>query len=249
VAAIAASEARFVRIMPGSLPEPTILFSHRGARDPKTEGWRLCGKDLEDMGRPDFQMKAVHDHGEPSLLLRNPTDKWCYCQIGAGEGLTPEVIAEAKQKGWVLRARIWVGDKNRSPKGDLLGLCRFSYRDDEQACVLHPSIADDGSQTLVLCRNSSLGEDAVVTIPGSRNRFVDYEIRYNPATKVADVYANGRRIAEMLSNPNDTKAKPGLCFGMWKLGAETRFARLEWGILRGEDGVPSRGNDHKHGEP
>jgi len=235
----AAKSSRIVRMSAAAeqftrrvaLSEPTILFAHRGSNDPTTEGWRLIrGKGLEP-AQPDFRMGPVADDGTAAWMFHGPGGgKLAYFTLAKQEGLTRELVEEANEKGWVLRARVWMNPQNPVPTGEFKGVCHFHYRDDDRVWILHPGIDRQGNQTLVVCRDSSLGYDAIVPIPGSREQYVDYEIRYKPSSKTADVFANGRLIATDFASID--RGSPSLRFGMWTPPGEVRFASLEWGILR-----------------
>jgi len=242
---VPAAAGLFVRRMPEKLledlPEPAILFAHRGSTDPAKEKWRLVRSNRKDSGKAIAQVGPVERDGTAAWWFRSSKDnQTAYYVIDEAKGLTPELVAEARQKGWVLRARVWLNEKNQPPRGEWKGLCNFSYRDGERSWVVHPTVDRDGNQAVVVCEDSSLGVDAVVPIPGSRNRYVDYEVRYRPATKDADVLVNGRRVATGFSNPQ-TRSRPQLRFGLWRPAADARFARVEWGILRDSPAATSAG--------
>jgi hypothetical protein len=173
-------------------------------------------------------VSPINDDGTAAWVLRTLSANIpIHYRIKADEGLDPKLIAEAKTKGWVLRARIKVaGDE---PPREYLGHC--TYRDDAREWILRPAMNDDGNQCLILPGQSSLGTDAVVAIPDSHNRYVDYEVRYQPVTDDADVYVNGRLVATGYYDV-DRGSSNRLHFGTTrKRASEMRVASVEWGIL------------------
>ena len=224
--AMAAADSKFARHVPGTLAKPTIVFAHHGARDPVVEGWKKFGKENAKAG---VTAGPVVEDGTAAWMFSGPKDKWIYYAIEKEQGLSQPLIDEARERGWVLRARIWISDESDVRRGLYNGLCRLSYGDGHQRWILHPTINRSGDQCAIICEDSSLGNDAEVPVPGSRNRYVDYEIRYVPKTDTADVYLNGRRVATGFVNKRD--GTPGIHFGKWRGKSESRFSLVEWGIL------------------
>lgn len=234
IESIATTSKGFVRNLPGTLPEPTIIFAHRGANDPVTEGWRLRRKGSTSLGKNGFEVGPVVEDGMAAWSIRQSGGRsHVNYRIEKSNGLTPELVAEAKEKGWVLRARVWLSDRlASSTKREDQGPCLISYRDDEiLGRGFEVSVDQNGNQ----CRIADVAESdgpGRVSIPGSRNRYVDYELRYNPTTKDADVLVNGRWITTY--KPKLLKGPAALRFGMRNSQEEcdTRYAYVEWGILR-----------------
>jgi hypothetical protein len=226
------SSTEFVRHLPGALPEPTIIFAHRGATDPTTEGWGLHGKDLADLGKEGYEVGPVIENGTPAWSFRSPEDsKGTYYAITPSEELTPALIAEAKQKGWVYRARVWVDPELRPPANQKHGACLFSYRDDELSWGIDISLDPEGNQLLLV--NDA---DEAIPIPGSRDKYVDYEVRCRPGTDKADVMVNGHFVAMKSGRSRMMGMKgsyPTIRFGMRESTSHSRCDLFEWGILRG----------------
>jgi len=236
--AMAAEVERFVRRLPEqlkeALPEPTILFAHRGKTNPAREGWRLRSSERKRLREAGIEVGPVDENDQPAWSIRTVKDNQIvYYSIEKVNRLTPKLVAEAEEKGWVLRARVWMSEKNQIPPDKWKGLASVSYRDGGRAWTLRPTVDRDGNQVLLIRQNSSLGVDAFVAIADSRNQYVDYEVRYNPATRDADVFVNGRRVATGFSNPPPQgPTQPQIRFGGWRPAIDVRFASVEWGILR-----------------
>lgn len=232
---IAAISTGFVRRIPGTLPEPTIIFAHRGTNDPVAEGWRLRGSGISSLGKDGLEVGPVVEGGTAAWSIRQPGDsRSVYYDIVASNGLTPELVAEAKKKGWVLRARVWLSDRlasSTTPEDQ--GQCLISFADETmQYGGFEVSVDRDGNQCRIADEAESDGPGRI-SIPGSRNRYVDYEFRYNPATKDADVLVNGRWVATY--KPKFRKGHAStLRFGMRSgvQASDVHYAYVEWGILR-----------------
>jgi len=229
--AMAAAPTTFVRRIPASdntgLPEPRILFAHRGDRDPTTEGWELHWNTRRGMKAEGCKVGPIDDQAAAAWSIddRSGHSGGNY-QILAKQGLTPEVAARAKANGWVMRARI----KVVSGEPVVNGLCFCSYWGNDGEWLLRPMLDPSGDQCLYLRGRSSLGWNATVKIPDSRDRYVDYEVRYHPKTNDADVYVDGKLVATGCCKPR--LGKKVLHFGTFTdRKAEVRFARVEWGCL------------------
>jgi len=229
--AMAAAPGTFVRRVPPAdntgLPEPRILFAHRGDRDPTTEGWKLHWNTRRGMKADGCKMVPIDDQAAAAWSIddRSGHNASNY-QIAAEQGLTREVVARAKANGWVMRARVKVVGGEPAPDG----LCFCSYWGDDREWLLRPTIDPSGNQSLYLPGRSSLGWNMTVKIPDSRDRYVDYEVRYHPKTNDADVYVDGKLVATGCYKPRSGKTV--LHFGTFMdKKAEVRFARVEWGIL------------------
>ena len=233
---IAAVSKRFARRLPAEstadLPEPTILFAHRGDRDPSTEGWRpvnLAVNRKDARGQKQIKAGPIRDEKTEAWSIVDDSQKHNLRYVIDDEnGLTPELRAEARAKGWVFRARFSViGQK---PETSGIGFC--SYWEDNRQWRLRCTVGANGNQCLLLLGESSLGEDVTITIPNSRGRFVDYEVRYHPETDDADVYIDGQFAATL----SVKKTQGGACvfqFGTLEEGAaEVQYEQVEWGIIR-----------------
>jgi hypothetical protein len=239
LAAFAAEPARFVRRVPGSLPEPTIIFAHRGANNPVTEGWRLKGGSLDTLGKNGFEVGPVVEDGIAAWSFRKPEGpKFVYYDIIDANGLTPALMAEAKEKGWVLRARVWMNERfTFSGAADKKYPCLFTYRDDELTWGFSVAVNRKGEQCLRFHEDRATNDPKVISISGSRNRYVDYEVRYDPVSRNATVFANGRRVGTRPPKPrigDYANIRFGMRQGEGGDACDMRFAQVEWGILRGE---------------
>ncbi len=228
---IAWAPERFIRRLPpesnAGLSEPRILFAHRGDRDPATEGWRLVGNTREAPKPEGCETTPIDDRGTAAWSIDDRSQRYgAAYQIMDAQGMKPEVVAEAKAKGWVMRARVRaIGQQG---VGD--GLCYYSFWESKREWCLRPMIDRDGDQCLLLHGKSSLGSNATVKIPDSRDRYVDYEVRYDPRTNDADVYIDGKLVATGYYKAR--RSRNMLHFGTFKdRKCEARFARVEWGIL------------------
>jgi hypothetical protein len=153
----------------------------------------------------------------------------------AASNLAPQIVTRARAAGWVMRARVKV--VHQKPLGN--ELCHFTYRDGIQSWLLRMSWKPDGSQAITIRGDSSLGKNAVVPIADSRDRYVDYELRFHPTTSDVDVFVDGRLLAtaavgsEDDLNPEEREGGPVMLrFGTGKSHeSEMRVALIEWGIL------------------
>ena len=227
-----------------ALPEPTILFAHRGNADPTTEGWNLLfrqyGKGFPEQGKilgtvcP--EVGPVDEGGVAAWSFRPlKQDRLAGYTIRDTNGLSPELRAEAREKGWVLRARVWISNQGPRPEQESEAACVVCYRDDERAWSFRVLLDSHGNQYV-----NGKGT-RVDPIPGSRNQYVDYELRYDPMRKHAELSVNGRSVGTQKGSPNREATDEGdesfplLRFGTWFVPAEVRFAKFEWGILRDSD--------------
>ena len=251
--AMATNDSHFARHVPGTLAEPTIFFAHRGSTDPTSEGWQLVKPDRDAVNKADIELGPVEENGTAAwsfhkkgeMAYTENSAKTEYYTILKDQGLDPKLIDEAKRKGWVMRAKLWISDRSARVGEQLQGLSTFHYCDGEQDWGLHPTLNSNGDQLLLLVApDSSLKapgtHGGAIPVPNSRNRYVDYEVRYHPDTKSADVFINGRRVATGFSRFRG-KVTPLLRFGTtsWKLACDVRFALFEWGILRETEKAPN----------
>ncbi|NLE37810.1 MAG: FecR domain-containing protein, partial [Pirellulaceae bacterium] len=162
------------------LPEPTIVFAHRGSADPTTQGWRAryqrYGEGLPRDGKPVEGIERVTgpidaDGAAAWRLSPVPPDQWVFYQIKEADGLTRELRAEAKKKGWVLRAHVWMDDKTSRPGKTGLDACRVFYRDGEHTWMLCPQLDGDGNQ------HEKGTKPGTGPFADTRNRYVQYELR------------------------------------------------------------------------
>jgi hypothetical protein len=228
--AIAVSPERFARRMYEDLPRPTVLFAHRGSVDPVDEGWRILGDSARQLGKAGVEVGPVNEDGIRAWSIQTRKDNQVvFYTIKNTNGLTPELLAEARQKGWVLRARAWMSPKTKIPPKKWLGIASFTFRDGERGWTVRPSVDVKGNQSLDML----IGENAVIPIPGSRNRYVDYEIRCYPVTNHVDVFINHRlAVTRSLDSIEKNSDLPQIRFGGWRPALHARFALVEWGILR-----------------
>ena len=231
---IAAVPMLFAMQMPAPPPKATVWFAHRGDADPLAEGWIRPKSYQKGVDIAQFGLGPIDDEGTKAWAIRDrvPAGSIFY-GITTTQGMTAQVRAQAKAQGWVLRARIKViGDE---PIGT--GLCHCSYWDGPRTWRLRPAVGPNGMQCLVLLGESSLGKNAVVEIPDSRGRYVDYEIRYHPATDDADVYVNGRHVASGYYGIADEKGTTEEKNGSLHFGSnsdrefEMRVALVEWSMV------------------
>lgn len=232
--AIKSAPSQFIRRVPPEsnvgLPEPTIMFSHRADSDPTTEGWAL----VRNEGRGG-EMKAciaapTADQNTPAWSIddRSARESTKY-EANKAAGLTPELLAEADAKGWVMRTRA----KVTGEAGARQGLCFCTFWGPERDWCIRPLVDRDGNQCVLLLGQSSLGSDATVTIPNSADRYIDCEVRYDPRTKDADVYVDGRLVATgYFRGRTGASGIMSLHFGTFlEMKCHASFARVEWGIL------------------
>ena len=231
---IASAPKQFVRRVPPStnkgLPEPKIIFAHRGDRDPKTEGWEFINT-TSDEPSAEEQLKAgpIRDKKTPAWSIVDDSQQYgLRYLIGVDNGLTQALRDEARAKGWVLRARLKV--ISRGPANAKFGIGYCSYWDKNRRWKLRPMVNSNGLQCLVLPGKSTLGKDAMIEVPNSRDQYIDYEMRYYPKTNDADLYINGRFAATLRGTP--TTNLHLIQFGTLEKGlAELRCAQAEWGII------------------
>ncbi|MBN1910235.1 MAG: FecR domain-containing protein [Pirellulales bacterium] len=237
---VASTPDRFVRRVPpesnAGLPEPRIVFSHRGDRDPTTEGWSFLWEPKTSPRLEGVDMKPVTENGVAAWSIDDRTTKMgvTYRVIEA-QGLNPTLIDTARSRGWVIRARIKVTADWKPVRGESF----LSYWDGRRAWRLHPTVNAQGDQALFVFASSSLGEGVTIDIPNSRDRFVDYELRYHPETDDADLYIDGRLAATKVFA--EQKSRVSFHFGtIDKTKSHPRFAQVEWGIL---DATPQQGTE------
>ena len=238
---IAMTTTHFMRHVPGTLPEPTIIFAHQGNNDPETEGWQSHGGRPDKDGKLTVEAGPIEDNGTAAWFLRTVADNKVnkaqyyntrYYAMSPPNKLTPELINEAKEKGWMYRGRIWVNPQAPPPEDPRECLCLLSYhRDDDLTWGLQVLLDKKGNQLIKLLGDSSLGTDVVIPVPHSRNRFVDYEVRKASEKKGADVFIEGRLVATDFHN-KAIEARPTIRFGMKHVSSDIRCARFEWGIFR-----------------
>ena len=209
------------------LPEPRIIFAHHGDNDPMTEGWKLAWPGKTGNKRNISSVGPIDDNGTAAWLMDDRSKKQgIHYRIMKAKGLTPELMSEAQAKGWVLRARIKVS----GPRPVRFGLGFCSYWENSRHWIMRPTIDKDGQQRLYLPGANSLGPKSIADIPNSLNRYIDYEMRYHPATDDADVFVDGQFVATVhgmvLSDENLIR------FGTFKgRPAEMSCVLAEWGIL------------------
>jgi hypothetical protein len=127
------------------------------------------------------------------------------------------------------------------PEGKGKTACHCVYRDGDLDWSIRPYLEPDGSQSVKLRGRSSLGADAVYSIPNSRNRYVDYEIRCKPATQEAELYVDGRLVATGFCKKKESKLEKGLQFGIDRDSTvKAHYALFEWKVL---DGGNASGTD------
>ncbi|MBN1909692.1 MAG: FecR domain-containing protein [Pirellulales bacterium] len=230
----AAQPDRFVQHVPDTLLEPTIIFAHYGDADPTTEGWKLQGSHLTKLGKGGYQVGPTNENGTAAWSLRSPgKGKYVYYAVTSKDSLTPDLLAEAKENGSVLRASVWLNPRSKHSTKD--SLCQFGYCYNMFAWTLNVSLDPQGNQVLSL-RELSSTSARVIPIPDSRDQYVDYEIRRNPGAKGADVLVNGRYVVRDIWK-EDYRSYPKLQFGMKKaVATECRFSRFEWGVFRDKPG-------------
>ena len=249
---IAAQPERFTRRFVDGLGEPTILFTHHGDKHPKNEGWYLVNKGIKNPGKIGSEIGPVTADGVSAWAFHNQKKTSnAYYQIADAQGLTPELVAEANQKGWMYRVRVWVSDQLPHPQK---GLGLISYRNDERSWGLHLALDKQGNQCLVVYGFVEQGavssnNGGSVPVPNSRGRYVDYEVRYDPATKDTRLLINGRVAITNFACEKIEKIGhyPVLRIGMDRSGVFTnlRIAEFEWGIYRGPGDVGADPLDKK----
>ncbi len=219
---------RFVHQLPAEkdmspLPKFKVRFAHRGRKKPTSEGWGgwTGARDADLVLKP-----LKNDQGTAAwAIIDRSTQTGVRYIIERGKGLRPEIIAEGRTNGWILRARVKVISRGSN------STCHVAYRDDNRDWVLGFSADAEGNQTVHLQGESSLGVDASVKVPNSRNAYVDYEVRYDPKTNDASVYVSGSLLATRFFAAEATAAR-SLDFGTGsETEAEMRAALIEWGTL------------------
>jgi hypothetical protein len=228
---IALAPRRFVRRLPpesnAGLPEPTIVFRHEGDRDPATEGWERFNQQL-------IKPAPVTNVGVGPVNGDDETPAWSIDDRSDHIGVhykknrpSLELVAEGQAKGWVMRVRLKVSGHGAPSEP----LCFCSYWPDKRNWVLRFAVDAAGNQRLILPGDSSLGKDATINVPNSRDAYVDYEVRYHPETDDADVFINGK-----LAATGYYMARPFqrlIHFGTFdNQQCKADFARVEWGIVR-----------------
>lgn len=249
IAKIAAAPKLFVRHstpLPVPKRKSKILFAHHGSADPTTEGWKLrlirgSKHKILDPKTNFFESAAVRDHGIDAWMFGNDVkDREVQYAVVDRNQISDEILKQANANGWVIRARIKVEDAGA--KGSHGG-CFFMYRNGETlAWPMFVSISQTG-QYLTLYGESSLGsKKGRYKIPNSLDRFVDYEIRYNPVTETADVFVDGRRVATDFKSV-EKDAGRGLRLGLQRYKSRAKIALFEWEVLDGPmSQEQSRGN-------
>ena len=226
---------KFIRHIPDTLPEPKIIFAHHGANNPGKERWQRHVVGVDDAKKTKCVVGPVKQGGVAAWSCENHAGgEHVYYAISKPTILTEKLLGNAKKKGWVYRARVWISDQSPRQEDPSKSLGLLTFRDEKMVWSLFLSLDPQGNQRVYLRGMSSLGKNAVVPVPNSRNQYVDYEMRHAPGAKGADVYINGRCVATDFWNKR-MGDYPTVRFGMWRFPGIARFAKVEWGILREPD--------------
>jgi hypothetical protein len=227
---IAATPDRFVRRLPpergNGLPKPRVVFAHRGRLDPKTEGWGFFWNYAEHAKPVNCRAFRGDDKGTSTWRIRDRANNDCITyQVLEKQGLTPRLVSEAKKKGWVLHACV------RAAGADVgQSLCFCGYWANGSIWTVRSMIGSDGNQRLQVLGKTSTGADPIVEVPNSRDRYIDYEVRYHPETNDADLYVDGKLAVTGWSRKGP--AKNVVHFGTYREPkCDANFALVEWGIL------------------
>jgi hypothetical protein len=222
---------RFVRRVPAEsnigLPEPRIVFSHQGDRNPTVEGWSFLWEPKAAKKLEGVDMKPVTDNGVAAWAIDDRSRKMgvTYRMIER-QGMNQQMVAKGRSCGWVLRVRV----KLTATPQPCRGFSFFSFWDGGRAWRFHPTVDQQGNQGLFVYAKTSLGENVTINVPNSRDRYVDYEVRYHPETKDADLYVDGRLAATKVYVLQ--RSRLSLHFGtLDSMKSDTRFARVEWGLF------------------
>ncbi|HBO44020.1 MAG TPA: hypothetical protein DD670_08820 [Planctomycetaceae bacterium] len=242
-----AAAKRFTRSI--DLPEPTILFAHHGSADPTTEGWILHYRQYGE-GTPEKGKRLAATRAPVGPIEEGGVAAWSFGPLNPERRAfyiidddPKQLRAEAQEKGWVLRARVWIGDKGPHPGRESNAPCHFGYRDEEHSWGLWILSDPEGNQY------ARTTESVFGPFPGSRNQYVDYELRYHPARKNAELFVNGRLMGTFKGAPKrkideeEEGHSPLLRFGTYFVPTEVRIAKFEWGILRDAPDVAAKPNN------
>ena len=113
------------------------------------------------------------------------------------------------------------------------------YRDAEGEWRMTFLLDPDGNQSIHEARPGIDGVD-------SRNQYVDYELRYQPTTGTAELFANGRHVGSSNVRKKADRDEGAFVYPVLRFGgsqyvaSEARFAKVEWGILDDATAVERR---------
>lgn len=165
-----------------ALAAPVVLQA--GATDPAANGWTIqgaghgmaAGPVFDDLGLQAWCIADNSSAAGSSLAYKYPID--------------PTDLARAQQIGWILRAEV------RLPQfpdaiGDA-GSTIFEFADGQRSYRVALGTDDDGDPLVQLVGGPSLAAQSPVAIPDPANsQYHLYELRFNPATGLANLWIDG----------------------------------------------------------
>ena len=225
-----AAPKKFVRCMDAKPPaEPKIVYAHHGNVDPLKEGWTVRATSKDGSWGCEllpFEANPIRDSSAVAWMLQN---RWAEREIQyffmPHDDAAREIAKRGREQGWVMRARIKLEDAGPGTFSSAYCI----YVDQGRSWPLFFSLCPKGSYVDIHGK-SSLGNLIRVSVPNADNRYVDFEVRYNPATKDANVLVDGKCVATAFSN-EEKMMEDGFYFGLQKRKSKAKFALIEWEVL------------------
>ena len=243
ILAMASASNRFVRRLPAPAPAksgPKLCFAHRGNKDPVSEGWKVLYRGKNAKVEQDAPcLVPVKDGDTDAWMIDNRIShkKITYHSNRKSEkgGLTPEMYELGKAKGWSLRARLKAESAITQKSSTADTSAYFWFNDGEKIWAIFVQCLRDGTQYVRISNKKKNENDFREKMPNSHDRYIDYEIRYHPATKDAEVFIDGKLvIPHFVGSTNagyQRTGERGVDFGLQTKEGKAKFALIEWKVL------------------
>lgn len=170
----------------------TSLFTHRGTSNPLFEGWIPSSLVLNR----DVFVGPIIDDGIEAWMVDDDSNQSLF--VYAALPLQAHVRS-GMERGWRLTARMKVidlPDPNQSSQRTIGGDASpfVLYRDSDRTYQLHFKTTLRGDLYIYLLTNASVDHRSgiAVRIRGGADRYHQYDLLYDPASRAADFFINGR---------------------------------------------------------
>lgn len=189
----------------------TVILNHSGATDPATEsGWARSVRN----NYSGVSEEAVINDQDSGTNAWRVTDTHAASSSGdflnydGASALTASALAEIGTGGWALRANLRVDDLAANGFDQTLALApgmQVALAGVQQWAIL--KLGQDGSGNTIAQVSAgynpstgSLNESSIITISGSG--YHNYELRSGPTGSLLDLYVDGMKRIDGLSNAN-----------------------------------------------